>query len=131
MSFLNLADFGFVPDSDEVENLHDIPAGGKSTTKLMWTFYIYLSFALGLFLGCFVNNINDPREGINFLMINYKIVLAILCIALILLSPVMKMLSKVHHGKITFMHCLTAITIGGMPSSIPLLINYFMKMIGG
>ena len=124
-----LTDFGFHPQG-EIKGFEDINYGPrKKRKKLLWTLYVYIALSLGIFLRNIVNY-PDAKKGLDTASFKAGIVAASFIIGLALLSPLLRYISKINKGKLSWEHCLSSFTIGFFGNlAFQLLLNRFFKLI--
>ncbi|MFD2937770.1 hypothetical protein [Spirosoma flavum] len=111
-----IADFGFKPPlsySPDHQEYDEVKFGPQNNNKkVMWTVLIYLLLALGLFARPLVVSFNNVGVGLKLTTLRWDVLITSLIVALAMLSPVLKAISRVQRGQLSWQHCLTAFSIG-------------------
>jgi hypothetical protein len=139
--FKYLTDFGFDTSNNhsgvegkktQSEDFKDITFGPKKdSVKLLWTLLIYLFLALGLFARPLVNTVSDVSQGLNPEKLRWDILLTSLIVALAMLSPLLKIISRVNYGQLSWQHCLSAFSISFFSDlTFKFILDHFTGLLG-
>jgi len=108
-----LIDFGFREGKEYVKDFRNTELGPRENKreKLFWTVLVYVFLSSGIFFRRTVIDL-DPIYGINCSVFKWGIVGASFIIGLAILAPLLRMISRLQKGKLSWEHCLTAFSIG-------------------